>query len=696
MAILDKSKRLKKELTLFNIYTIATGTTIASGFFLLPGLAFAEAGPGMVLSYLIASIPVFPALFSKAELATAMPRSGGVYYFLDRSMGPLWGTVGGLGTWLALILKTAFALVGMGAYVSLFLPEVPLQPLAIGFAILFGIVNLGGARKSGIFQSVLVVGLLLILGWFLSISLPAIQTENFRDIRNSDPGSVFSTAGLVYVSYVGLTKIASVAEEIKNPERNIPLGMFLALGTATVVYLVGTVVMVGIVPAAELNNALTPVALAAEYRVGHTGAVILSIAAILAFFSVANAGILSASRYPLAMSRDHLLPAFLGRLSRLHTPANAIFLTVGLILCCLLLFDPTKIAKLASAFQLLLFALVSLVVIVMRESRIPSYDPGFRSPFYPWMQIFGIVVCILLIIEMGWLPILFTMGLLTIGIIWYVYYARDKVVRGGAIYHIFARLGELRFEGLDRELRGILKEKGLRAQDPFDRLISQATVIDIQGKVDFEKVVRRAAAVLSNKIAVDANILFEKFMQGTRIGATPVAHGAALPHLRLGKIEQAELIILRTDSGVYIDIADEFLRKHASDNPVFAFFFLVSPEANPGLHLRILAQIAGRVDDRDFTRQWLAAETEQEIKEVLLREDHFLSLEVREDAPTAGLIDRPISAIHMPEGSLISMIHRAGNVIIPRGSTVLHQGDRLTVIGYPEGIRRLKKEYLIE
>ncbi|MCB0296655.1 MAG: amino acid permease, partial [Calditrichaeota bacterium] len=109
-----------------------------------------------------------------------------------------------------------------------------------------------------------------------------------------------------------------------------------------------------------------------------------------------------------------------------------------------------------------------------------------------------------------------------------------------------------------------------------------------------------------------------------------------------------------------------------------------------------LAQIAGRVDDRDFTRQWLAAETEQEIKEVLLREDHFLSLEIRENLPTAGLIDRPISAIDMPEGSLISMIHRAGNVIIPRGSTVLHQGDRLTIIGYPEGIRRLKKEYLIE
>jgi len=120
MAVLKKSKQLKKELTLFNIYTIATGATIASGFFLLPGLAYSQAGPAMIFSYLIAAIPVIPALFSTAELATAMPRAGGIYFFLDRSMGPLVGTIGGIGTWLALILKTSFALVGIGAYMSLF------------------------------------------------------------------------------------------------------------------------------------------------------------------------------------------------------------------------------------------------------------------------------------------------------------------------------------------------------------------------------------------------------------------------------------------------------------------------------------------------------------------------------------------------------------------------------------------------
>jgi Gamma-aminobutyrate permease and related permeases len=143
---------LKKELTLLNVYAIATGTTLSAGFFLLPGIAFNEAGPAVVLSYMIAAIPLIPAMFSMVELSTAMPRAGGAYYFLDRSMGPFVGTIGGLGTWLALVFKTAFALIGMGAYLSIFWPEVPIVMLAVILAVLFGIVNLFGAKKPGRFR----------------------------------------------------------------------------------------------------------------------------------------------------------------------------------------------------------------------------------------------------------------------------------------------------------------------------------------------------------------------------------------------------------------------------------------------------------------------------------------------------------------------------------------------------------------
>ena len=93
MAVLAEGKLLKKELSLFSIYTLATGATLGSGFFLLPALAAAEAGPAVVISYLLAVVPLLPGILSKIELATAMPRAGGEYYFLDRSLGPLIGTI---------------------------------------------------------------------------------------------------------------------------------------------------------------------------------------------------------------------------------------------------------------------------------------------------------------------------------------------------------------------------------------------------------------------------------------------------------------------------------------------------------------------------------------------------------------------------------------------------------------------------
>ena len=694
MSLLDKSSRMKKELNLFNIYTIATGATIASGFFLLPGLAFAQAGQAMVISYIIAAIPVIPAIFSMAELSTAMPRAGGVYFFLDRSMGPLFGTIGGIGTWLALILKSAFALIGIGAYMSLFLPQVQILPLAIGFAIFFGILNLFGAKSSGFFQSILVVGLLLLLIWFSGTGLFHIKLDRYSGLFNEELKSIFSTAGLVYVGYIGLTKIASVSEEVINPEKNIPRAMFLAFGTVILVYTIGTLIMIGVVPPEILKNDLTPIATTADFMLGRFGAILMTIAAIFAFFSVANAGILSSSRYPLAMSRDHLFPKFLKSLSKNKIPKYSITLTVTIIVLVLIIFNPTKIAKLAGAFQLILFSLVSLAVIVLRESRIESYDPGYRSPFYPWMQVLGIISPIWLIVEMGWLPAVFTLAFIGLGIGWYYYYARNKVTRNGAIYHIFARLGQRRFEGLDTELRSIIKEKGLRDQDPFDTVVARAGFIDLNDDISYDGILKEASYYLSNQLSIKIEFLEKSFLDGTRIGATPVSHGAALPHLRLPNILHSEMVMVRCREGVKVDIKNELTGEQITKDPIYAFFFLASPEDNPGQHLRILAQIASHVDDEKFIEKWLSAENEQEIKELLLREDRYLSLQVYSNSKTAALIGCKIKNLDLPEGSLIALIHRNGELIIPQGQTVLEELDRLTIISSIDGIQMLYDRYL--
>ena len=290
-------------------------------------------------------------------------------------------------------------------------------------------INYLGAKKSGSFQVMLLVGLLILLLWFCGVGLLQADVAEFSGLYDSGSAGIISTAGLVIVSYMGLTKVASVAEEVENPERNLPLGMFLAFGSVIAIYVVGTSVMVGVVGVTRLardGGDLTPVATVAEALVGPWGAVIMTVAAVLAFSSVGNAGVLSASRYPLAMGRDRLLPGPFGRIGKRGTPTVGIVATVGLILLCVTLFDPTKIAKLASAFQLVIFALACLAVIVMRESRIESYDPGFRAPLYPSIQIVGILGAFWLIVTMGILPTLFTGGLIMFGAMWFTYYARDR------------------------------------------------------------------------------------------------------------------------------------------------------------------------------------------------------------------------------------------------------------------------------
>jgi APA family basic amino acid/polyamine antiporter len=690
-----KKQKLKKELGLFDVYTIATGVTLSAGFFLLPGLASVGVGSGLPLAYLLAGFVIIPGLVSMAELATAMPRAGGVYYFLDRSMGPLMGTIGGFGTWIALSLKSAFALIGIGAYLRLFLPDVNVVPISAGFAIVFGLLNILGAKKSTSFQSVMVVSLLALLAWFIGMGLMDIEPVNLSGMFRQAPGSLVSTAGLVVVSYMGLTQVASVAEEVRNPERNIPLGMFLAFGTAMLIYTVGTTVMVGVVSAEVLarnGGDLTPVATVASVLIGPWGTILMTTAAVLAFSSVANAGILSASRYPLAMSRDNVLPRFFSKIQARGAPVYAIYATVSLILVFVLLFDASRIAKLAGAFQLTMFALSCLALIVMRESRIDSYDPRFRSPFYPWLHILGVLAPFWLIVQMGLFPSLFTGGLIIFGAMWYSYYARDRVDREGAIFHVFERLGRNRDAGLDRELRQIMKEKGLRDADPFEEVVTAASVIDTPGGTGFRNVIWEASAYLADASGVSAKELGEDFLQGTVVGMTPVSHGVALPHLRRTDIEAAHMVLVRCPGGVEMNVEIAEGRGHQSE-PVQAVFFLMSPLNDPGQHLRILAQIAGRVDKEDFMEAWLSASNHQDLKEAILRDDRLLTLTLEPDTPSASFIGRALKDIALPEGTLIALVRRGSEVVIPRGATVLERGDRLTIIGEPAGLLALGERF---
>jgi len=424
-------KDLERDLGLPAVLAISIGAMIGSGIFILPALALEIAGPAVILAYALAGVLVVPAALSKSELATAMPEAGGTYIYIERGMGPLLGTIAGVGTWFSLSFKGALALVGGVPYLLL-LVDLPLKPVALGLATVLILINLVGAKQTGLLQVVIVVVMLAALGWFTAASAGSVQGGNFAGFLDDGPGGVFAATGLVFVSYAGVTKVASIAEEIEDPGRNVPLGILGSLAFTTLLYVGVVAVLVGVTDPGSVAGSRTPVAVAAKATLGWAGVNAVILAAILALVSTANAGILSSSRYPFAMSRDDLAPPSLASVSeRFGTPTTAITLTGAVLLALIAFVDVLAIAKLASAFQITVFALVNLAPIAFRASD-AAYDPEFTSPLYPWMQVFGVVTGALLLTQMG--PVAIGGAVLITGgsVVWYVAYVRGRVDRDGA------------------------------------------------------------------------------------------------------------------------------------------------------------------------------------------------------------------------------------------------------------------------
>ncbi len=589
---------------------------ISSGLFVIPGIAAEKAGPLVIVAYLLSGLLLIPSLLSMAEMASAMPRAGGTYFFVSRSLGGMFGTLDGVGVWLALILKTSIALLGLGAYLAGYL-HLPMQLTAIIAGIVFMGINIVGAKETTSLQIVMVIGLLGILVYLLVRGTPAIQHEYYTPFAPKGAGAVLPTAALVFISYIGLTKVASIAEEVDNPGRNIPAGMFLALGVILTLYVGVVALVVGIVPADQLYGTLTPIADAADIALGSFGKHLINVAAALAFATTANAGILSASRYLLAMSRDRVIPHSFSRFCRFKTPLNAILLTSGIVLLFVLSAGIERIAKLASAFQLLVFAFVNIAVIVMRESGIESYDPRFKSPFYPWVQVIGILISVVLIPEMGLLPSIFAMGLVAVGVIWHNLYVTKRVEpRIGAVAKMAERLGERLLEhdadvmGLRTELRQLMKERGVAEDDPFKQLVMDADVIDVGEDVDAEEMIRRGAKRLAQKSGISYDFILGSLLERSRLGEVPADAGVALPHLLLNDVEGFHMVAARSFHGMDFPMAAQ---------SVHAVFLLLGARSNPTQHLRFLAEIARQAERPSFLDDWLGAASTEDLKDMLLK-----------------------------------------------------------------------------
>ncbi|MBO57760.1 MAG: amino acid transporter [Euryarchaeota archaeon] len=418
----EVSETLERKLGMASVVIISLSAMLGSGLFVLPALAMLDMGGGVTpvsgiwLAYLVAAVIVLPGAISKSELATAMPSSGGSYVYIERTFGSLIGTISGLGLWANFMLKSAFALIGFKAYLwvleSLLNITINIEFAALILLLLIVIINILGLKRIKKVQTPIVLTSVLFL---FMLCIWAIITMDLdwsmpfsKDAFGSGWESVAHTSAFVFVAYAGVTKIAAVGGEIKDPGRNIPYGILLSLLISCLLYVSISIVMVAAIePTGYMNNGEAredPIYVFANAVGGETIGIIAAVLAVTTMTSMALAGIMASSRFPFAMARDNLLPEALENVHpKYETPHLAIIGTGIAMAAAITLLPVGDIAKLASGFKIMIFIVINCCVIVLRRaSKTHSwYNPEWKSPLYPIFQIIGIFGGIVLIYLMG-------------------------------------------------------------------------------------------------------------------------------------------------------------------------------------------------------------------------------------------------------------------------------------------------------
>jgi len=448
-------EELAKDLGLLSALTIGIGTMIGAGIFVLPGTAVARAGPLAAATFVIGGVIALFTALSASELGTAMPKSGGAYFYVNRALGPLFGSISGWANWLGLAFASSFYMYGFGEYVNDFVgaSALALGPITISAAKLIGLVgallfigiNYVGAKETGGLQIVIVTTLMGILALFTVVGLLNGDVDSLTPLApEGTTGEVLPVTAIIFVSYLGFVQITSVAEEIKDPGRNLPIAVIGSVLIVTVVYALFLVVLLAAVPNDLVANNSTAVVDAAEllfgqysvfgFELGVVGWGLLLIGGLLATASSANASILSSSRINFAMGREKIVTPKLNEIHpRFGTPYKSILITGGLILLFLFVGDLELLSTAGSVLHLIVYGLLNIALIVMREANPPEYDPDFEVPLYPIVPIIGAVSSFALIAYIEPFVIGLSAALVAFAALWYLFYARSRVESEGVL-----------------------------------------------------------------------------------------------------------------------------------------------------------------------------------------------------------------------------------------------------------------------
>lgn len=604
------NNKLGKNINLLGIFCLASGAMISSGIFILPGLAYKQAGPLVFMSYFIAGVFVLLGTLSVIELATAMPKAGGDYFFITRSLGPFIGTISSFLSWTALCLKSAFAIFGIAEIIYLIF-NIPIFLSSVFIGIFFILLNMFGVKESVKFQVILVLGLLAIMTIFTVIGMGKINENNFFPALPNGINSLLMTSGFVFISFGGLINIASVSGEVENPSKNIPLGMLLSLGIVTIFYTAMLIVTVGVLPGDSLAVSYTPIADAGKIIFGDIGSLLITIGALLAFITTANAGIFSASRYPLALSADKLLPGIFGKVSkRKKVPVAAILIT-GVSVILFLLLDLPTLVKIGSTAILTLYILTNIGVIILREGAVQNYNPAFKVPFYPWTNIAGILLLGFLVADMGLAAVEVSISIVIIAVLLYVFYGRKKHSIEYGLLHLLERIINKKITSttLEEELKSVIIERDNIKIDRVHNLFDNSVVVDIKGETGLIEVLDIIAPRISLDIGLGETEIKRLFLEREKEGSTAITPFVAIPHIIIPGDNTFKLLIARSKKGIRFN----------DNNPeIKAVFALFGTKDERTFHLKVLSAIAHIVQSSSFEEEWLSAKDEGQLKDIVL------------------------------------------------------------------------------
>ncbi|WP_254279610.1 APC family permease [Haloarcula marina] len=396
-------------LTLLDATMVGIGAMIGAGIFVLTGLAVETAGPAAILVFALnGGVTTFTAL-SYAELASSIPRNGGGYAYVREVFSAPVAFVMGWTRWFTYMIAGALYALGFASnfieFGHIFGVALPGGVLfwAASVVLVFVTLNAVSTAASGSAETVITLVKIVILLVFVAFGLQFVELGRFSPFfERGNPLTMLPAMGLTFIAFQGYDLIATVTEEVEDPERNIPRAILLSVATTVVVYLLVVFVALGTLGPDGLAGAgETAIAQAAEgfmpvFPLVGTGAALIAFGAVFSTISALNAVIIGSSRVAFAMGREAQLPASLGRLHhRFGTPFVAIVASAAVMLVAVAVVPIRVVGNLASLFSLLGFSIVNLSVIRLRRQQ-PDLRRPFEVPFYPVTPILGIVLNLLL------------------------------------------------------------------------------------------------------------------------------------------------------------------------------------------------------------------------------------------------------------------------------------------------------------